>query len=162
MEFSQWVDKYRPEKFGYFIKCKRNQTIQNWLENFKTKKIKDYKTFKNGLLISGPPGIGKTSTAHILLKEAGFDVIEFNASELRTSKQICGKLEQILSAKSIKMMFNKDIRTGIIMDEIDGIESKKECSSSDIIEYLNYESTKYYKNLQHKTKKKLKKKEKKL
>ena len=38
----------------------------------------------------------------------------------------------------------------------------KRSSSSDIIEYLNYESTKYYKNLQHKTKKKLKKKRKKL
>ena len=46
-------------------------------------------------------------------------------------------------------------------DEIDGIESKSYVNS-DIIEYLNYESTKYYKeNLQHKTKKKLKRKKRK-
>jgi len=161
MQFLQWVDKYRPTKSSDILSNKKAiYQIRNWLINFKNNKINDYKTFKNGILLSGPPGIGKTSTAHILLKEAGFDVIEFNASELRTSKQICGKLNQILSGKSIKMMFKPDIRTGVIMDEIDGIESKKECNSTDIIDYLKYETNKYYTNLAHKTKKKLKKKEK--
>ncbi len=162
MEFSQWVDKYRPTKSSEILSNRKAiDKIKKWLDNFRNKKISDYKTFKNGVLLSGPPGIGKTSTAHILLKEAGFDVIEFNASELRTSKQICSKLSQILSGKSIKTLFNPDIRTGVIMDEIDGIESKKECSSTDIIDYLKFETNKYYKRIEHETKKKLKKKEKK-
>ena len=36
-------------------------------------------------------GIGKTSIAHILLADAGFDIVEFNASELRTSKSLSDK-----------------------------------------------------------------------
>ena len=36
------------------------------------------------------------------------------------------------------MMFKTAIRTGIIMDEVDGIESKRECSASDLSDYINY------------------------
>ena len=35
-------------------------------------------------------------------------------------------------------MIKKDIKTGIIMDEVDGIESKRECSATDLSEYINY------------------------
>tara|TARA_B100000963_G_C22627215_1_gene672976 strand:+ start:266 stop:1717 length:1452 start_codon:yes stop_codon:yes gene_type:complete len=141
----QWVDKYRPQGSEDILGNTDNVfKIKDWLQNFKNKKIKDQKTFKNAILISGPPGIGKTSAAHILLKEAGFDTIEFNASELRTSKELCDKLHSILNAKSIKMMFNKSLVTGIIMDEIDGIENKKECTSSDLIDFFNFETNNFY------------------
>ena len=35
------------------------------------------------MLISGPPGIGKTSAAKIICKALGFDVMEVNASDAR-------------------------------------------------------------------------------
>jgi replication factor C subunit 1 len=141
----QWVDKYRPTTTSDILGNTDNVIkIKQWLNNFKNKKIADQKTFKNAILISGPPGIGKTSAAHILMKEAGFDTIEFNASELRTSRELSDKLHSILNAKSIKMMFNKSLVTGIIMDEIDGIENKKECTSSDLIDFFNFETNKFY------------------
>lgn len=31
------------------------------------------------LLLSGPPGLGKTSMAHVIAKQAGYDVMEINA-----------------------------------------------------------------------------------
>ena len=155
MSSSLWVDKYRPMNIDDIIgNTAEIALIRKWLNVFKTKKA--YKGFKNCVLISGPPGIGKTSTIHILLKECGYDVIEFNASELRTSKIISEKLETILSGKSIQMMFNKDIKTGVIMDEVDGIESRKEYSSNDIINYINYTENREVAKL-----KKLKKKPKK-
>ena len=137
-----WVDKYKPQCISDIFGNKNNiKKIQDWLKVFDNK-VKPRNDFKNCILISGPPGIGKTSVAHIILKDSGYNSIEFNASELRASKIITDKLNTILSGKSIKMMFDKDIRTGIIMDEVDGIESKRECSASDLSEYINYNSIK--------------------
>ncbi len=141
----QWVDKYRPKIVDDIIgNLSEIEIIDKWLSVFKNPSTAT-KSFKNGLLISGVPGIGKTTTAHVLLKKHGFDVIEFNASELRTSKEICEKLSNILSGKSIKTIFNNDCRTGVIMDEVDGIESKKEYSTGDIIDYINYSENEYNK-----------------
>lgn len=147
----QWVDKYRPTTTGDILGNFDNIVkIKEWLQNFKDKKIHDQKNFKNAVLISGPPGIGKTTAAHILLKDAGFDTIEFNASELRTSRELSDKLNSILNGKSIKMMFNQSLVTGVIMDEIDGIENKKECTSSDLIEYFNFATNQFYSKKENK------------
>lgn len=49
---------------------------------------------KNGMnlfravLISGPPGIGKTTTAHLCAKLEGFTPIELNASDARSKKLV--------------------------------------------------------------------------
>lgn len=37
-------------------------------------------------LLSGPPGIGKTTSAVLVCKEAGFSFIEMNASDSRSKK----------------------------------------------------------------------------
>lgn len=153
MDDMQWVDKYKPKSLNDIVGNKMQiDKMIKWLKVFNDNSLMDT-NFRNGLLISGPPGIGKTSTAHIILKEAGFDVIEFNASELRTSKSITEKLDSIISGKSIKMMFVKNIKTAIIMDELDGIESRKECSVSDITEYINYSTNKHENKIKQENKK---------
>lgn len=40
------------------------------------------------VLISGPPGIGKTTSAHLMAKEAGYTPLELNASDTRSKKLI--------------------------------------------------------------------------
>jgi replication factor C subunit 1 len=40
------------------------------------------------VLISGPPGIGKTTSAHLMAKAAGYNPIELNASDSRSKKLI--------------------------------------------------------------------------
>lgn len=137
MASSLWVDKYKPlTSLDIIGNIPELIKIKAWMAVFHTNI--PTADFKNCLLISGPPGIGKTSSIHILLNEAGYDTIEFNASELRTSKIITEKLETILSGKSIQMMFNKKIKTAVIMDEVDGIESRRECSANDINSYINF------------------------
>jgi len=39
-------------------------------------------------LLSGPPGVGKTTTAYLVSKELGFDVVEMNASDTRSKKML--------------------------------------------------------------------------
>lgn len=36
--------------------------------------------------MSGPPGIGKTTAAHLIAKLAGYNIIEMNASDTRSKK----------------------------------------------------------------------------
>lgn len=40
------------------------------------------------VLITGPPGIGKTTSAHLCAKLAGFTPIELNASDARSKKLV--------------------------------------------------------------------------
>ena len=75
-----WVDKYSPKTSADIIGNSQNiKWIKKWLNHFKG--IEKFPNFKNGIVISGAPGIGKTSTANTLLKEAGYDIIEYNANQ---------------------------------------------------------------------------------
>ena len=70
-----WVDKYIPKTPDDIIGNKQNiKWMTKWLNHFMKKE--KFPNFKNGLLISGDPGIGKTSAAHALLKHFGFDIVE--------------------------------------------------------------------------------------
>ena len=42
------------------------------------------------LLITGPPGVGKTTSAHLCAKLEGYTVIELNASDVRSKKLLEG------------------------------------------------------------------------
>ena len=46
-------------------------------------KVKAADAPKKAVLMSGPPGIGKTSSAKIICATLGFDVMEVNASDAR-------------------------------------------------------------------------------
>jgi replication factor C subunit 1 len=41
-----------------------------------------------GVMITGPPGIGKTTSTHLCAKLAGFTPIELNASDARSKKLV--------------------------------------------------------------------------
>jgi DNA polymerase III delta prime subunit len=137
-----WYDKYVPSNFeDHYYDNNIITSINKWMEVFNDNK-KYYSEFRNALLLSGAPGVGKTSLAHLLLKKWKYNILEFNASEIRTSKIICDKLESILSIRSITDIYNNK-KTGIIMDELDGMEPKKECTTSDIQEYININKKNY-------------------
>jgi DNA polymerase III delta prime subunit len=131
-----WTDKYIPNNFNQFYGYDDIiETMNKWISVF-SDHSKLYPQFKNALLLSGPPGVGKTALAHLLMKKWNYSILEFNASEIRTSKIICDKLDSILSIRSITEIY-KNKNTGVIMDELDGMEPKKECSTGDIQEYIN-------------------------
>ena len=91
-----WTTKYAPTNLKEICGNKANvERLGDWLEAW-PKLYKDgfKKPGKDGLgiyravLISGPPGIGKTTAAHLVAKLKGYDVVEMNATDTRSKKLI--------------------------------------------------------------------------
>jgi DNA polymerase III delta prime subunit len=53
------------------------------------------------VVLSGPPGVGKTSAAHLVAKAEGYEVIEMNASDTRSKKLLETGFKDIVGNSSI-------------------------------------------------------------
>ncbi|XP_051789292.1 chromosome transmission fidelity protein 18 homolog [Erpetoichthys calabaricus] len=69
-------------------------------------------------LLSGPPGLGKTTLAHIIAKHAGYNVVEMNASDDRSVEAFQKKIDTATQMKSVLGANEKP--NCLVIDEIDG------------------------------------------
>eukprot|EP00762_Andalucia_godoyi_P001522 ANDGO_00272.mRNA.1 Chromosome transmission fidelity protein 18 len=70
------------------------------------------------LILAGPPGIGKTTLAHILARHAGYNPVELNASDERTRDAV---VTAIKNASQMRMIGSGRKKTCVILDECDGL-----------------------------------------
>lgn len=114
-----WIDKYRPKCIKDIVGNEENlKIIDKWINDFKNK----VEGHKKVLLISGEPGIGKTSTAHIILQHYGYKILEHNASDIRGKKAMNVIIRQSLSYTNILDLMNCGKQPiAIILDEIDNL-----------------------------------------
>ena len=134
-----WTTKYAPNTLNQICGNKAVvERLQRWLQKYP----KNLKTgFKmagadgsgvfRAVMIHGPPGIGKTTAAHLVAKLEGYDIVERNASDTRSKKLIEEGLRGVLSTNSLHGYFAGDglkveaskKKLVLIMDEVDGMSA---------------------------------------
>jgi replication factor C subunit 1 len=118
------VDRFKPTSLNQIIG--NNQSVKSlveFLENWKDSQK------QKAALISGPPGIGKTTTAAIVSQLCGYEVIEFNASDTRNQKSLEEHVSDMLDNRTITEFqtgvskSKKSKKQVLVMDEVDGMSS---------------------------------------
>jgi replication factor C subunit 1 len=130
-----WTTKYMPIEMDDVIGNNSTKSkLTDWLDDWEdiiingNKKEVNYSKrgkFENvnarACLISGDPGIGKTTTVRLVAKLKGYRTYELNASDQRNKNIINRGVGYLMDSKTLG--FNKEIegRNLIIMDEVDGM-----------------------------------------
>ncbi|KAF9484666.1 P-loop containing nucleoside triphosphate hydrolase protein [Pholiota conissans] len=142
-----WVDRYRPQKFMdlvgnekvardamtwlkewdfcVFGKSKGKKRSRDGEENLNTDEFRRPK--EKILLLSGPPGLGKTTLAHVVAQQAGYEVMEINASDARTGSIIDDRIRPALESGSA-IGSTKPVL--LVIDEVDGATGAGDSSST--------------------------------
>ena len=134
-----WTVKYAPTAISMIVGNKGQvEKLQAWLRawpdnvriNFKKGNKDGWGVFR-AMCLHGPPGIGKTTAAHLAAHLEGFDVLESNASDTRSKKLVETGLRGILDTTSLlgyfagngKKVEAQKKKLVLIMDEVDGMSA---------------------------------------
>ncbi|MEX0932831.1 MAG: replication factor C large subunit [Candidatus Pacearchaeota archaeon] len=110
-----WVEKYRPTRFEDIRgQDEALQKIKKFVGEFNLGKLT--KTKKKAMILHGPPGVGKTTIAHVIAKETNSEIFELNASDLRNKS----RLDEVLKPAIQQQSLIKKSKL-ILVDEADGI-----------------------------------------
>ena len=99
--------------------------------------------FKKGIYVYGEPGTGKTTFVTNILKELDYDIIKYDAGDIRNTSVIEDITKHNMSDKNIMSLFNKKTRKiAIIMDEIDGMNNGDKGGINTLIKLIRPKKTK--------------------
>ena len=140
-----WTEKYRARKFTDLVGDDRvHRDVLKWLKRWDPMVFpgvvkpqskwasaeEDPKVLRKILLLTGAPGLGKTTLAHVCARQAGYEVVEINASDDRTSSVVKGRIKDCLATESVA---NADVKAQrgkglsaarpvcVVVDEVDGV-----------------------------------------
>lgn len=122
----------------------REQTasaIKEILSNFD----KEYKNvnYKKGFYIYGSSGVGKTTFVKEILKEMDYDIIHYDAGDVRNKSFVDAITSNNISSCNVLDMMRKKIRKiAIVMDEIDGMNSGDKGGLNALIKLIRQKKTK--------------------
>ena len=115
--------------------------IKQILLNFDKNK-KDL-TIKNNIYLYGDSGSGKTTFIMNILKELNYDIIKYDAGDVRNKSIIENITKHNMSDKNIMSMFHKKIKKiAIVMDEIDGMNNGDKGGINSLIKIVRPKKTK--------------------
>lgn len=151
-ETELFVDKYKPVNCKNIIGQQGDKSNMNklkvWLNSWNSNHLQvgSKKTSKpppwqmagdtggwaKAALLSGPPGVGKTTTAYLVAKELGYDVVEMNASDTRSKRLLGENVADILNTSSVGSMMGGNSSSKVttkrvlLMDEVDGMAGNED------------------------------------
>ena len=100
-------------------------------------------SIKKGIYIYGNPGSGKTSFMVKILKKMEFDIIKYDAGDIRNKSIMLNITKYNMSDKNIISCFNKKKRDIVlVMDEIDGMNNGDKGGISSLIKLIRPKKTK--------------------
>jgi DNA polymerase III delta prime subunit len=119
----------------------KSNTIKDILKSFEANK--NNMLIKKGIYVYGTPGTGKTTFVSNILKEMGYDIINYDAGDIRNTSVIEDITKHNMSDKNIMSLFNKKVKKiAIIMDEIDGMNNGDKGGINTLIKLIRPKKTK--------------------
>ncbi len=121
------------------------ETIYNNIRDFLAsfQKNKSDLTFKRGIYIYGAPGSGKTEFVVRLLKELNYDMIKYDAGDIRNKSIIDSITQHNISDKNIMSIFQRKVqKIVVVMDELDGMNNGDKGGITSLIKLIRPKKTK--------------------
>ena len=117
--------------------------MENALNEFES--TKHTKIHKRGIYIHGNPGSGKTMFVETVLEKLGYDVVRYDAGDIRNKNIIENITDHNTSDKNVLSMFYTKAKTksiAIVMDEIDGMNNGDKGGINALIKLIRPKKTK--------------------
>ena len=117
------------------------EEIKGFLKNFNT--TRNDITQKRGIYLYGEPSTGKTYFINEIIKELEYDMIYYNASDIRNKSVIETITKNNMADRNIiDMFYKKNKPIVIVMDEIDGMNNGDEGGINALIKLIRPKKTK--------------------
>ena len=115
--------------------------LKEWDDVHLSKRIKiPYEKSNPGAraaLLSGPPGIGKSTTARLVAEHCGREIYELNASDTRSKRLLSEELADVVQAGVVSFGGKKaQKKRVIIMDEVDGMSASDRGGVAELIKII--------------------------
>ena len=115
--------------------------VKDILNNFNKEMNNVY--FKKGIYIYGAPGSGKTKFITNILKELNYDIIKYDAGDVRNNNLIETITNNNISNRNVLDLMNrKQKKIAIVMDEIDGMNNGDKGGLTALIKLIRQKKTK--------------------
>ena len=116
-----WSEKYRPASLEDMVGNEEGRAkLRIWLRK--------WKPGSKAALLVGPPGTGKTTTVHLVARDAELQLVELNASDSRTKDRLSKKVGEAITSTSLFGGMSL-----IFLDEVDGLAGRADFGAVEFI-----------------------------